>query len=410
MALYCVRPLKSLDKQAYRESCYQNARKLGDYAYFYLGKPRIMTKTNPIWDTNFALDVNHEFVLQTRFVSGLAGEAITEQVGLTLNTSLLELTDAVRQIVSERGYAAEIKSNQIRRMVVQSEGILAFVHRPGEGRNQGRVYMEYSSDEDTGADRRPYIGPWSVEASGNRDDLDFLFTKLRERFKESKFAQIRWWYTGSTGEFQFRTIYLPKPETTLRDEFYPDLPEGAQSYINRYLASECSVMLMAGPPGTGKTTMLRHMLCEHDLSAMVVYDEDLMKRDQLFHSFLFDADIDMLVIEDADTILASRESEQNKLMSRFLNVSDGLIKLPNKKLVFTTNISDFGKVDPALMRPGRCFDVMHTRALDKDEAVRACRAAGLRLPTEARTYTLAELFNREYKPDVRSVGFTRRVG
>jgi ATP-dependent 26S proteasome regulatory subunit len=42
-------------------------------------------------------------------------------------------------------------------------------------------------------------------------------------------------------------------------------------------------------------------------------------------------------------------------MSRFLNISDGLIKLPNKKLVFTTNVTNFENIDSALLRPGRCF-------------------------------------------------------
>jgi len=114
-----------------------------------------------------------------------------------------------------------------------------------------------------------------------------------------------------------------------------------------------------------------------------------------------------MIIEDADTILSSREDDGNKLMSRFLNVSDGLIKLPNKKLVFTTNISDFTKVDPALLRPGRCFGVLHTRLLNLNEAQAAARVANLPIPTEKKEYSLAELFNQGQGGQVRRIGFVR---
>jgi ATP-dependent 26S proteasome regulatory subunit len=114
---------------------------------------------------------------------------------------------------------------------------------------------------------------------------------------------------------------------------------------------------------------------------------------------------DIMIIEDADTILMSREDNGNKLMSRFLNVADGLIKLPNKKLIFTTNISDFTKVDPALLRPGRCFGVMHTRLMNLVEAQAAAKAANMPIPMEKREYSLAEIFHQGRTQTVRSIGF-----
>jgi len=144
------------------------------------------------------------------------------------------------------------------------------------------------------------------------------------------------------------------------------------------------------------------------MCAHVIYDEALMQNDSVFQSFLFDDASEVMIIEDADTILSAREQDGNKLMSRFLNVSDGLIKLPNKKLVFTTNINDFGKVDHALLRPGRCFGVMHTRALNLAEAQTAAKAAGLPIPVEKREYTIAELFNQGKKSQVRTFGFGAR--
>ncbi len=215
---------------------------------------------------------------------------------------------------------------------------------------------------------------------------------------------LQWWYKGSHGVTN-RKVFLPENTTRIVPELYPDLQPSPQDFIQGYLESDASILLMAGPPGTGKTTLLRHMIKDHNLGAHVIYDETLMSNDNIFQNFLFESSGDIMIIEDADAILCSREHDQNKLMSRFLNVSDGLIKLPNKKLVFTTNITDFGKVDSAITRPGRCFGVLHVRPLNLTEAQAAAKACDLAIPTQKQEYTLAELFNRGQGGKVRQIGF-----
>ena len=229
---------------------------------------------------------------------------------------------------------------------------------------------------------------------------------VSDKFEAEKIGKLKWWFQGSHG-VETKEIYLPPLKTTIRSEFYPDLGDPSR-YIADYMASDATVLLMAGPPGTGKTTLLRHLIAEHRLSAHVIYDEAIMQKDSVFQNFLFDTEGDIMIIEDADTILNAREAEGNKLMSRFLNVSDGLIKLPNKKLVFTTNIVDFGRVDHALIRPGRCFGVMHTRPLNLTEAQAAAKVANLPIPMEKREYTVAELFNQGQRVQVRQTGFGSR--
>ena len=230
---------------------------------------------------------------------------------------------------------------------------------------------------------------------------------ISDRYETEKLAKIRWWYRDGDGRAKTHDFYLPKLETKLAAEFYPDMGDPYQ-FMDEYLSSPASVLLLAGPPGTGKTTWLRHMISEHHLLAHVVYDEGLMQKDTLFQQFLFDKESDIIVIEDADTILSPRESDGNKMMSRFLSISDGLIKLPNKKLVFTTNLSDFNKVDPALLRPGRCHAMVHTRPLNLSEAQAACKVANLPIPIEKGEYTIAELFNQGFRPKIRQVGFGAR--
>jgi hypothetical protein len=81
-------------------------------------------------------------------------------------------------------------------------------------------------------------------------------------------------------------------------------------------------------------------------------------------------------------------------MTKLLNVSDGLVPLLRKKIIFSTNLENLSKIDAAIMRPGRCFDTVVFRQLSHEEAIRACDRAGLEhVPNRHKEYTLSEIFN-----------------
>ena len=112
---------------------------------------------------------------------------------------------------------------------------------------------------------------------------------------------------------------------------------------------------------------------------------------------------DAFVVEDADHILASR-ANGNVDLHRFLAIADGVVRAQGRKILFTTNLPNVGDIDDALLRPGRCFSNVRTRALNRSEAAmlitRVCgeqqeivqRTMQSALPDGGESVTLAALY------------------
>ena len=183
--------------------------------------------------------------------------------------------------------------------------------------------------------------------------------------------------------------------------------ESLESYYDRYMNSSANILLLIGPPGTGKTTFIRGLLSYRNASAIVTYDAGILEKDGFFARFIED-DAEIMVLEDSDTFLKSR-NDGNTMMHRFLNVGDGLVTTKGKKMIFSTNLPSIRDIDSALVRPGRCFDILTFRELKSNEADLLAKKLGVTIEKGKDKYSLAEIFNKQTH-NVESNFNNRKVG
>lgn len=192
----------------------------------------------------------------------------------------------------------------------------------------------------------------------------------------------------------------------VRENYSTDVLAAFDKTVSDLTRSDPSgrLTLLEGPPGTGKTYLVRALMNAVSNSKFVIVPPHLvasLSDPNLILTFLNEMDSGIgpiiLVLEDADTCLSQRKAENMNSISSILNLSDGIIgSLLDLRIVATTN-TPASEFDPALLRKGRMSAHMKIDKLNSDHIIKIWnRIAGnkIELPVPIESInTVAEVYS-----------------
>ncbi len=197
------------------------------------------------------------------------------------------------------------------------------------------------------------------------------------------------------GGLETTALKIKRPSLDLSVHYNDDLQLLHSSVISALNKKDKSgLYLFHGQPGTGKSTYIRHLI--RLINKKVVFMPPGIAANLYsiaLTKFLLANTNSVLVIEDAEELLNSREHDKNSALSMLLNLTDGLLGDALGIQIIVTFNTNPGKLDKALLRKGRLIALYEFRLLTIQKSRFLLEKLGISDDAVHEPMTLADIYH-----------------
>jgi len=238
-----------------------------------------------------------------------------------------------------------------------------------------------------------------------------LFQEIKKFIKIPKRTTEISLIYAQNGELNTKELHLKKPKIDFNIHYNEDFFPIHKTMVKQLNKTDTNgLYLFHGQPGTGKSTYIKYLI--HQLKKKVIFISPKMagELDNLSMTpFLLDNRNTVLVIEDAEELITSREEVRNSNLSMLLNLTDGLLGESLGIQIIATFNTDVKNIDKALLRKGRLSTIYEFKNLSLDRTNTLLQKLGHNIEVN-NSLPVAEIFNfdkdNHYIPKLqKAVGF-----
>lgn len=245
-----------------------------------------------------------------------------------------------------------------------------------------------------------------ISLATNRDDLENIERLVLESIVIKNVINDENSYRiAYKGQYSIETTLCKFNDwkSDISGNYNDDVPYNEMNEIIR--RDKAGLIMLYGKPGTGKTSLVKSLINDNRETNFIFVDTSVCESisDGLFLDFLQENKSAVIVFEDCEKLLRSRDDAGNESLGTILNLTDGIIAESMKIKFICTFNCDLNKVDEALLRKGRLSLKYEFKelSLEKTKAIYSEAKAPM---------TLADAHNANEKNDfsekkVRKIGF-----
>lgn len=205
---------------------------------------------------------------------------------------------------------------------------------------------------------------FSCESAQNVANFVLDHSEFFARTDDESNILITYFYTKK-GDLQNSSVAVGKKDVgDIYPELYPTIDIDRLS--KQYLASPDKILILYGSPGTGKTTFVKSVMSNGDYGRIAYTKDAATIKNDAFWLDLQMGRYDLVIFDDLDAGLQRHDDKEDAFVTKLLSFSDGI--LVNKTKIIVTTNQNIEHVDPAILRPGRCFDFLELQSLDRSQA------------------------------------------